>query len=48
MKFRDIINEYLKSVDYKQKMSELNKNIGIYYAKKFRYFSENFINNYQN
>ena len=48
MKFRDIIDEYLKSVEYKQKMIELNKNIGIYYAKKFRYFSENFINNYQN
>ena len=48
MKFRDIINQYLKSDEYKQKMTELNKNNGIYFAEKFRYFSDNFINNYQN
>ena len=48
MKFRDLINQYLKSDEYKQKMTELNKNNGIYFAEKFRYFSDNFINNYQN
>ena len=48
MKFRDIINEYLKSNEYKQKMFELNKKNGIYFAEKFRYFSANFINNYLN
>ena len=48
MKFRDLINQYLQSNEYKQKMTELNKNNGIYFAEKFRYFSDNFINNYQN
>ena len=48
MKFGDLIKEYLQSAEYKQKMNELNKTNGKYFAEKFQYFAINFINNYHN
>jgi len=46
MKFIDLIKIYLQSDEYKQKMNEFNENKGVYLAEKFKYFANNFINNY--
>ena len=46
MKFIDLIRIYLQSELFQQKMNELNENKGAYLSEKFKYFANNFINNY--
>ena len=46
MKFIDLIRIYLQSEQFQQKMNELNENKGAYLSEKFKYFANNFINNY--
>lgn len=46
MKFIDLIRIYLQSEQFQQKINELNENKGAYLSEKFKYFANNFINNY--
>jgi len=47
MKYKDLINEYLQSNEYKQKIYELNKNNDKYNVEKFKFFANNYIKNYK-
>ena len=47
MKYKDLINEYLQSNEYRQKIYELNKNNDKYNVEKFKFFADNYIKNYK-